>query len=129
MGPAFRLSEEHPHPHHQGDLEDGDGMEVVRKRLLARLVPEQRPPGIGPRRPADQRERQEVRLARPPLAPTRPRSLRPRLVDPESGKGCEVHRDQPQRDVERGQEGMERIHWQRIARRWLAGGCEVRQFW
>ena len=57
-------------------------MEIAAERLLARLVPEQRPPGIGPRRPAEKGELQQRRLRYAP----RP-LLGPRLVDPEGGKG------------------------------------------
>lgn len=64
-------------------------MELAGEGLLAGLVPEQLAPGIGAGRPADQRQNEQVRFARPP-----PPVLRPRLVDPEGGESDEVDRDQ-----------------------------------
>ena len=66
-----------------------NSVERAGDRCPAGLVAEQLASGIGSGRPADQRPPEQVRLARPP-----PPVLRPRLVDPETGKGDEIDRDQ-----------------------------------
>lgn len=85
-------------------------------------MPKQRPPGIGPHGAAEERQLQQRPFRNAPS----PR-LRPRLVDAESGKGEEVHRDDGCRDVGRVEEGAEgdgeRVHAVRGTRKGLRLGC------
>lgn len=122
MWGRFWLPEVHGQPDAHDQLERGDGVEIAGEGLLPRLVPKQRPPGIGPHSAAKERQLQKRRFRNAPS----PR-LRPRLVDPEGGKGEEVHRDDGRRDVGRGDEGAEgggeRVHAGSDTRKGLRLGC------
>lgn len=108
-------------PHPRDQLERGDGVKLAAKGLLPRLVPEQRPPGIGAGGAADHGEVEQGALRHPP----RPR-LRARLVDTEGGKGAEIDRDERGGDVGRGGEGEERMHGGSITGQWVAEGLRSR---
>ena len=63
-------------------------MELIAEGLLARLVPKQRPPGIGPRCAANEGEIEQSNLRNPPQT-----LFRQRLIDAECGKTEEVNDD------------------------------------
>lgn len=89
----------------QHQLQPGDDGEAGAERLLARLVPKRRPPGISAGSSADEREGEEGGFADPPLA-----VFRELLVDPERGEGGEVYRDEGGGEVGGGDEG-EHFGW------------------
>lgn len=78
----------HRQPGRRAQLQHRDSVKLVAERLLAGLVAEQMPPGIGPRRPPKQRPAEQGRLADPPCA-----VLGQCLVDPERREGDEIDHD------------------------------------
>ena len=92
------------------ELHDPDDLQDIREGLFARLVPEQRAARERADRAAQPREHQEVGLADPPL----PRR-RLRLVDPERGKGRQIHGREPDDDI-CGRDQRKPIHARGISR-------------
>ena len=85
-------------------------MKDIGKGLFARLVPEQRAARERADRAAQPGEHQQVGLADPPL----PRR-RLRLVDPERGKGRQIHGREPDDDIHR-RDQRKPIHARGISR-------------
>lgn len=92
-------------------LERGDGVEVGAEGLLAGLVPEQRAARIGACGAAKEGKVEQRRLGNAP----RP-LLGPRLIDPESRKGEEVHRDDGGGDIGGVSGERDEIHARAIER-------------
>lgn len=78
---------------HESEIAERGHPEFRRKALLARLVPERRPPRERPRRPAEKRQRQQRRFRNPPLPPARTP-----LVPPERREGEQVDREEDEVD-------------------------------
>jgi hypothetical protein len=87
-------------------METGDCVELCGKGLLARLVPECSPPGIGTRSPADKRKHQQRRFRNPPAA-----RLRFHLVDAKGRESNEVDTDQDGRDIGGGEQLEHGVFW------------------
>lgn len=97
--PALTAQPPPQHPAQSQHLQHRDREQLRTKRLLAGLVPKQRPPGISPRRAAEQGEGEQSGFSDAPVA-----ALGVRLVDPECRKGDKVDRDQGGGEVGWGEE-------------------------
>lgn len=117
-GEAATLPEEHRQKHRRQQLKHRDPMQLVAERLLGRLVPKQRSPGIGADGAAKEREIEQSRLRHPPFP-----ALSLGFVVAEGGKGEEVNRDQRGDDVGGGEQGFDRDHARDISRKGLIKPC------
>ena len=95
-GPQGSGQQEDDEADQRRELDDPDDLQDIRKGLFARLVPEQRAARERADRAAQPGEHQQIGLADPPLS-----RRRLRLVDPERGKGHQIHGREPDDDIHR----------------------------